>query len=142
VLGWDERKVFALPLDEVRRQFLDPAASSFWFPDFLRVSHGGRVDLLLGPRDPIRLTLVSETWSDDLNDASFTAACPAFELSGYLTLRAVIAGTSPSGEMRGAVEVWIHMETTESPQGRIALARAQTATRDGLGRMAAELNPL
>jgi hypothetical protein len=142
VVEWDERKLFAVGMDDVRRQFQDPAASSFWFMGIERVAHDGRVDLVLGPWDPIRLTLVSEVWSPEGDGLSFTAACAGFQISGYLTFRTVLARAMPTGEMESALEVWVHMETTDSPDGRRALARARGVVHDGLGRMAAELNPL
>ncbi len=142
MIEWDERKLFAVSMDDVRRQFLDPEAIAFWFPGLERVAHDGRVDLVLGPTEPIRLALVSEVWTPDLDGLSFTAACAGFQITGYLTLRTVIARAAPSGEMQAALEVWVHMETTDSPEGRRALARTHGVVHDGLGRMAAELNPV
>ncbi len=139
VIGWDERKLFVVPVEEIRRQFTDPAANEFWFPDVHRRPHGGHIDVFLGTSDPIRLTLESETWTPQ--DLSFTATHGDVRIAGHLSLRTVVTGATPE-EIRAGVEVWIHMETTDTADGRRVLARALNATRDGLGRMAAELNPL
>jgi hypothetical protein len=142
VVEWDERKVFALSIDDVRRQFVDPGSLAFWFPGMERLAHDGRVDIVLGAPEPVRLRLVTETWTPELDGMTFTAGCPDFQIDGYLTFRTLIASAAAEGGMRTAVEVWVHMEATGSVGGRRALARARGVVHDGLGRMAAELNPL
>ena len=111
-------------------------------PGLERVAHDGRVDLVLGPTEPIRLALVSEVWTPDLDGLSFTAACAGFQISGYLTLRTVIARSAPpGGHADGARGLGRHGDH-RFPGGRRALARTHGVVHDGLGRMAAELNPV
>jgi hypothetical protein len=96
VIEWDERKRFALPLPEVRRQFVEPAAAGHWFPEMERVPGGDGVDLLLGPGEPIRVRL-SETWTPELDGCSFTGEGSAFGVSGHLDLRTVMVGPQAGG---------------------------------------------
>ncbi|MGZ5129479.1 MAG: hypothetical protein ACXWDR_08045 [Actinomycetota bacterium] len=141
VIEWDERTRFALPLEEVRRQFIEPAATGFWFPDMERVPRGGGIDLLLGPGEPIRVRLF-EAWTPELDSCSFTGESSAFRVSGCLDLRTVIVSAREADDVATATEAWVHVEAPASEEARQALARARTIVREGLGRMAAELNPI
>jgi hypothetical protein len=141
VIEWDERKRFALPLEKVRHQFVEPAATGFWFPEMERAPEGGGIDVLLGPGEsnPVRL---SESWTPELDGCSFTGEVASFRVSGSLAFRTVIVSAREAGDAVAATEARVHVEATDSAEARQALARARTIVRDGLGRMAAELNPI
>lgn len=141
VIEWDERKRFALPLEEVRRQFVEPMAIGFWFPDMERAPDGGGIEVLLGPGEPNRVSL-SETWTPELDGCSFTGEGSSFRVYGRLDFRTVIVSVREPGDVDTATEARVHVETCDSEEARQALAPARTIVRDGLGRMAAELNPI
>jgi hypothetical protein len=141
VIEWDERKRFALPLEKVRLQFIEPAATGFWFPEMERAPEGGRIDVLLGPGESNRVRL-SESWTPELDGCSFTGEAASFRVSGRLELRTVNvgAGAREPDDTTTATEARVHVEAPDSDRTRQALARARTIVRDGLGRMAAELD--
>ncbi|MGH2591153.1 MAG: hypothetical protein ACRDGW_10205, partial [Actinomycetota bacterium] len=118
----------------------ETALAATWFPDVRRVARGDVVEIVLGREEPIRLTVLSEDWTPDLDGMMFEASSGAFLISGSLSLRTMVAGTELSA-LRTAVEVVIRMEAVDLPEARRALARAQMITHDGLARMAASWNP-
>lgn len=140
IVGWDERAVLDLSLEEARRELTETAAAATWFPDVRRVTRGDVVEVVLGREEPIHLAVVSEAWTPDLDGVVFEASCGAFSMSGSLSVRTVVAGTEASG-LKTSVEVLVRVETIDVPEARRALARAQLITHDGLARMAARLNP-
>lgn len=137
VVECDLRVLLDLSLERARRELTEPASVATWFPEIRRVAHGDEVELVLGGDDPVRLTVVSERWVDDLDGVVFETSGEAFSIRGSLSLRTVVTGTDPSPRLETAVEVLVHMETIDDPEARRAIARARRITSDGLSRMAA-----
>jgi hypothetical protein len=136
VIGWTERAVVPLPIDRVRRELTEPASSATWFPELWRMTRGGHEEIVLAGGEPIHLTVASERWTPQRDGVTFEAGCEAYQLSGYLSLRTIVIGTTSSGTLGTDVEVIVHMESVDDPDARQALGRAQRITRAGLARIA------
>ena len=136
VVEWNESAILGLSLEEARRELTEPESAATWFPDVQRVDRGEVVEVVLGGGDPVRLRVISEAWTPDLDGVVFETTGGAFSICGSLSLRTVVTGTD-ARRLKTAIEVLVHMETIDVPEARRALARARLITGDGLSRMAA-----
>lgn len=136
MVEWSERVTLNLSFEEVRRELTEPECAAIWFPDVQRVVRGEVTEFILDGDNPIRLRVVSETWTPDLDGELVEMACGAFSINGSLSLRTIVVGAD-APHLTSAIEVLVHMETTDLPEARLVLGIAHRITREGLSRMEA-----
>jgi len=136
VVEWDERAVLGLSLEEARRVLTGLGSATTWFPDLQGVIRGEVAEFVLDGTDPVALRVVSTAWTADLDGVMFELSGQEYSITGSISLRTVVTGAD-APHLRTAVEVAVHMDTTDLPEARRALARARHLTHEGLCRMAA-----
>jgi hypothetical protein len=138
-LGWDERVVLASSLAEVTAHLRGPDALAGWFPGVRRVHHDAGTDILVGDSGRTRLRVIAERWVPGAG-GTLEAAADGAIIRGHVTMRTVLMPAEPGGTVESGVEVWVHVESDSSRQGRRLLRRLRSLTSAGLRHMEAELS--
>jgi hypothetical protein len=137
--GWDERVVLACTMAEVTTHLRGPDHLAGWFPGVRRVHHDAGTDILVGGRGGMRLRALAERWAPDAG-GTLEAAADGAVIRAHVTMRRVLVPAEHGGNVKPAVEVWVHAESDNSARGRRVLQRLRAVTRAGLRHMAAELS--
>jgi hypothetical protein len=103
------------------------------------VHHDTGTHILVEERGKIRLRVLAERWIPGAG-GTLEAVADGVVITAHMTMRTVLVPAEHGGNVRPAVEVWVHAESDNSARTRRVLQRLRSATRKGLRHMEAELS--